>query len=930
MAGKIKGITIEIDGNTSKLSDKLKDVESKSKDTNKSLKDIEKSLKFHPGNTELVSQQQRKLKEAIENTKEKLNILKDADVKAKEQLANGKLGQDAYDELQREIIATEGALSSYNTRLDKSQKEQESLKTNTEALKDKLEESGKTTDDLADLMGDKFVDSLEKGEGSSKEVKKAIDKLSESMDEGSNEVEGMIQSFTEFNSVIEVFSKVKDAAVAVFSKISEAWKEIDDGLDTIVSKTGASGEALDSMNNEFKDIYSSMAVDAKSVGDAIGEVNTQFGFQGDELENASKILLKYSEINGVDVTNSTQLAKKAMDQFNLSNKDLSMVLDSVTKAGQDTGVSVDSLFDKVTAGAPTLTNLGLSFEESVVLLSRFEQGGLDSSKMLGFMTKAQAVAAKDGKSLTTVLEEFSNKAKTSTDKTKLLEEANRLFGTKGGAVMLKAIQEGKLGLEDLSKVVENSAGSVSSTYENMQDPADKFTIAQNNLKLALAEVGTTIQESLAPAINFVVDIIQKLVEWFTSLDENTKTIIVTVTGLVAVITSIILVVGLISSALTTLGPIIASVKAAFIGFGTSLSSLFTFVAANPIVLIIAAIVAAIVLIIKNWDAVKEKTIEVWNSIVEFLNPIISGIKDFIINVFNGIKDVITSIFNGIKIIITSVFEGIKTGITIYINAIKTIITSVFNIIKTIVTSIWNGIKLVITSVLEGIKIGVTAYVNTIKNVITSVFNIVKSIVSNIWNSIKSIITIVLEGIKTGVTTAINSVKNIITNVFNGIKRTVSTIWNGIKTAITTPITAAKDAVKRIIDAIKGLFNFKFKWPKIPKPHFRLQGSLNPIRWVKEGLPKLNIDWYQKGGIFDKPSIIGVGERGSEAVVPTNKLDKFFDDALNRVNISREKTNAEGIIINIEKLEVRKESDIEKIALELYKLTKRNERGLSGV
>ncbi|MDO5027446.1 MAG: SH3 domain-containing protein [Tissierellia bacterium] len=337
MAGKIKGITIEIDGDTSKLGKALKDVEAKSRDTNKSLREIEKSLKFNPGNTELVTQQQRKLKDAINETKEKLNILKEADKQAKEQLANGKLGQDAYDELQREILKTKNDLETYEKRLASSKDEQSKLKDNIQALKEKMKETGKTTDDLAELMGKDFVSSLEKGEGSSEDVEKAIRELSLSMEEGRENAKKLEGSFVNFDAITNVFGKIKDAAVGAFNAISDAWSEVDDALDTIVSKTGASGDVFDNLKQQYKDLYSTLPVDAKVVGDAIGEVNTLFGLQGDVLEDATEKILKYSEINGTDVTSSTQQARKAIDQFNLSTDSLGNVLDIVTKAGHDTG-----------------------------------------------------------------------------------------------------------------------------------------------------------------------------------------------------------------------------------------------------------------------------------------------------------------------------------------------------------------------------------------------------------------------------------------------------------------------------------------------------------------------------------------------------------------------------------------------------------------
>lgn len=130
-------------------------------------------------------------------------------------------------------------------------------------------------------------------------------------------------------------------------------------------------------------------------------------------------------------------------------------------------------------------------------------------------------------------------------------------------------------------------------------------------------------------------------------------------------------------------------------------------------------------------------------------------------------------------------------------------------------------------------------------------------------------------------------KNKLVSAFTQLKTKIVATFNGIKTAIVTPIQNAIDKVKGIIQKIKGFFPIKVGniFGHIELPHFKLSGklSLNP-----PSIPKLSVDWYKKGGIFDSPSVIGVGEAGSEAVVP---LDKFWD----RLDKLHGETN---IVINI--------------------------------
>ena len=141
MANRIKGITVEIDGSTTGLDKALKDVNSTIKNTQTQLKDVQRLLKLDPSNTELLSQKQRLLKEAIGATKDKLESLKTAQEQAKQQLENGTLGQDKYDALQREIEETEQAL-----------KNLESQVSTTYAALEKIDETGKKLQQAGDKI----------------------------------------------------------------------------------------------------------------------------------------------------------------------------------------------------------------------------------------------------------------------------------------------------------------------------------------------------------------------------------------------------------------------------------------------------------------------------------------------------------------------------------------------------------------------------------------------------------------------------------------------------------------------------------------------------------------------------------------------------------------------------------------------------------
>ena len=184
----------------------------------------------------------------------------------------------------------------------------------------------------------------------------------------------------------------------------------------------------------------------------------------------------------------------------------------------------------------------------------------------------------------------------------------------------------------------------------------------------------------------------------------------------------------------------------------------------------------------------------------------------------------------------------------------------------------------------GIAIAVIAAIIAIGVLLYKNWDTIKAKAQEIAQNIK----IAWTKIKFDIYTAVNNIKTTLSNAWNAIKSTASTMWNNIKTAITSPITSARDKVKAIIDKLKSYFPIKVGnlLSGIKLPHFKISGEFS----IKnKTVPKLSVDWYKTGGIFDGPQVIGVGEAGPEAVVP---LDKFWDK-LDNMN-----TGETNIVINV--------------------------------
>lgn len=910
MADRVKGIKIEIDGDTQGLDKALKSVNDKSVKLNQELKDVNKLLKFDPGNAELVAQKQKLLADQVENTKTKLNALKQAQSQVEQQFQKGEIDEGQYRNFQREVASTEQSLRSYESQLKNLESSQTALGQNTKRLETFFEASKTSVDDYADILGNKLTAAIKGGYANADQLEVAINKIGREFTEGKTDIsefKRVLDSVDDSNSIANVKNDLNDLRPSIdnatdslgkvtkvvsadalmevsqgFADVSqkvvefgqnalEAFGVVDEGLDTIVTKTGASGDTMAGFEEIYRNIGSSMAVELPKVGEAVGEVNTQLGLQGKALEEASKQAIEFSEINGQDITSSVLNAKQVLSAYSLENDKFASVLDTVTVVAQATGQSTADLLSKVTSGAPQVKALGLSFEQGATLIGNFEKAGVDSSAALSSLSKAAVNYAADGKTLSQGLQETVDKIKNSKDETEQLTLASDVFGTKAAPRMVDAIKRGALNFDEMAKAAENTGGAVKNTYESTLDPIDEFTVAQNNLSLTMADFGATIAETLAPLLETVANVLQKVATWFGNLPGPMQQVLV--------------VIGLVTAAVGTLLPIIAGIALVVTTLEVSLL---------PVIAIIAAVIAAItavILVIRNWGTIVDWLNEhfsgfmqiassVWQTIQSVVQTAIQAVSDFIMQIFGTVvswwQENQTLIQNATQV----AWNFIQNAISIAMSVIGPIVQAGFNIVMTIIQTVWTFI---------------TTYIQTAINVILSVIQAVMQVItgdwSGAWNTILSIVSTVWNAIKSSVQSAISAVASVISNAWNAVRSVTSSVWNGISSTISNAINTARNVVSSGINAIKNLFNFRISWPHIPLPHFKISGSANPLDWIKNGVPKIGIDWYAKGGILTRPTVFGMngnnlmvgGEAGKEAVAPLSDLMDYVRQAVAEQN-----------------------------------------------
>lgn len=529
-------------------------------------------------------------------------------------------------------------------------------------------------------------------------------KLTKAIDAASKKIDGVAKGLQDVGGALSKYVTAPLAAVGGASVA--AFNEVDEGLDTIIRKTGATGEEAEKMQGILEGVATSIPTDFKTAGEAIGEVSTRFGVTGDELESLSGQFIKFADLNNTDVSNSIDTVQKALSAYGLGAESAEGYLDRLNKVGQDTGVSVDKLSEGIVSNATAFKELGLDIDGAVTFMGQLETSGANSETVLNGMRKALKNATDQGIPLDQALSDLQNTILNGTGTMDGLTAAYDIFG-KSGDQIFGAVRDGTIDFQNLVGTMTDAKDSVSSTFEETLDPADQFKTLLNEAKIAGAEVGGTLMEMVVPILGQVRDIIQAVKEKWDSLSPETQQAIVKAALIAAAV-----------------GPLISILGSVVGGISSVISILGAL--ASPVGIAVAAVAALIaigVALYQNWDEIKEGC----KQLGDLMKRIWEDIKTSVSNTVQNIKDKISQ-----------TWDNIKTSVTNTVTSIKTKITDIWNNIKSTTTSIFTGIKDAITGKISDVYSAVTSKLQAIKDKFTSIFDGVKDTVSRAINFIKDL------------------------------------------------------------------------------------------------------------------------------------------------------------------------------------------------
>ena len=773
VANRIKGITVEIGGDTTKLQTALKGVNTEIRNTQSQLRDVEKLLKLDPGNTELLAQRHRLLGQAVSETKEKLETLKTAAEQANTALANGEISQEQYDALQREIIETENALRNLEQQANQSATAVQKIAASGEKLQ---------------ALGDNI------------------------------------------SSVGKKFLPVTGAVVGLGTAAVKTAADFDSAMSQVAAVSGATGADLEALRDKAREMGSKTKFSASEAAEAMNYM-AMAGWKTSDMLSGIEGIMNLAAASGEDLATTSDIVTDALTAFGLSAADSGHFADILAAASSNANTNVSMMGETFKYCAPIAGALGFSAEDTAEAIGLMANAGIKSSQAgtslrtimnnlagdvkicgsnIGEVTVATTNADGSMRDLSDILADC-RAAFAGLSESEKAVAAETLVGKNAMSGFLALMNAAPADIEKLSGAIADCDGTAAGMAETMQDNlAGQLTI----LKSQLEELAISFGELLMPSIRMIVGWVQKLVDWLNGMDEGTKKIIMTVALLAAAIGPVLIVIGKVVSAVGTIMTFIPKLVSGFNMLKTAFSALGAVMAANPIVLIVAAVaaaVAAIILLYQKcewfrdavnavWAQVKEFFVTAWEAICSFFTETIPAAWESLVSLF----DQIPAWWSGLWQSVGDFFVNIWTGMmeNPVLSGIVDMIHSLWENLSSTLQGIWQGIQTAASGAWELIKNVILGPVLLLIDLVTGNFTKLKEDALNIWTNIQQAASSIWSGIRQIVGSLAQGLVNHVVILFTGLKNTVGNIWTSVKDMASSAWNGLKDLVVSIAGNLK--------------------------------------------------------------------------------------------------------------------------------
>lgn len=543
---------------------------------------------------------------------------------------------------------------------------------------------------------------------------------------GASKQFGVIKKAAAVTGAVTVagMASVATATIAATKELYNLGVEFDGAVDTIRIGTGATGEALDALYADMKEVYKNVPTTMEDASSAIADYNTRLGLTGEPLQQLSQQAIQVCDMLGEDLSTTIEKSSKAFQQWEVNTNDMSNAMDYVFKVSQSTGTGFNDLMTNMQSYGAQLQEMGFGFDEAAVLIGQLDKAGVNATEVLGAMKKSVSALAAEGLSASEGMELYYDSiinAKSATEATAI---ASEIFGTRAASTMAAAIRDGSLSIVDLTTSLRASTETINGAATDTYDFAEQFQLLKQNAQIALEPIATEIFNLANEIMPYLQEAFAQILPIFSSFGE---TLIPVLEDLGKQLFPIITV------ALSQFG----SMAEQFLPFvAETISQIASF--AGMLLPILMDIAVAVMPLI---ETVLQVIFDVLEQLMPVFSEIITSIMPVLKQLIITLVPIISQLFTALSPIITlmaEVVSAILPPIVSLLNFLMPIIQFYVNIFATELIFAMQGLMPVIEVIVS--------LFGGLMDIVTTIFSSLAGIVKEPINEIISFVNMAIEAI----------------------------------------------------------------------------------------------------------------------------------------------------------------------------------------
>lgn len=782
---RIKGLTIEIGGDTTQLSESLHDVNKSITSTQAQLKDVEKLLKLDPTNTEMLAQKQELLTQAVSKTEEKLETLKDAAVQAEKQLGEGKISQEQFAALQREIAATEIELKRYDSQLDTAADATEDLGDAAEQAAqnsgDASEEIGELSD-AADDLGDAAEDA---GDGT-----KNLGESARDSGDGFSVLDGAVATFIG-NGLTALVSAIGDA-ISTFAELSESTQEYRENMSKLYTATSAAGMDADYITQAYSQLYGVL-------GDETATTTT--------ISNFEKLGVSMQDMDSL-LDSATGIWAVYGDSIPLDG--LAESVNETAKVGQITGTMADAI-NWASASNDTWTN-ALSGNASA--LSAFQSGVSQGMSAEDAFNEALAACGDEQERQQLIISTLNGLYADSAE-TYRENNASIIDAREATVNYQDAVAGVGAAMEPLQTTMTNfKTNLISGVSPALQELSDAFMDVITGADGAEEGIASAVTGLVDTVSSMASDLLPQLLEMGTQilggimqgLAQSTPTLMATVSDMILqLIQAITAFLPQFAEAAVTIASSIVTQLTAFVP--QLLQAATT---------LLMAIVGAVPMIVNTLVPMLPQLITaIVTALLGAVPQLLQAATTLLMAIVNALPTIITALTAALPQILTAITDCLQTSVPVLLQAAITLLMAIVDALPTIIDALVAAIPVIITTLVDFFTNNIDTILNAAIQLLMALVDAIPEILVALGNALPQIISAILNAVVDAVPKLLKKSRELFGKIMGALGELLGklpgkmlevrdSIVNGIRNSLGSIGSAAADIVSAIWNHIKEL------------------------------------------------------------------------------------------------------------------------------